>query len=75
MIENSGLDLHKILIDMNDRKYPFGVDVIDGQVKDMIEAGIIDPLKVNRSALENAVSVGLMICTTDTIISDFPEKT
>jgi len=40
----------------------------------MIERGIIDPLKVTRSALENAASIATMILTTETLITDVPEK-
>jgi len=40
----------------------------------MIERGIIDPLKVTRSALENAASIATMIMTTETLITEVPEK-
>jgi chaperonin GroEL len=40
----------------------------------MVEAGIIDPLKVTRSALENAASIATMILTTETLITEVPEK-
>ena len=50
-----------------------GIDVIDGQIKDMFEAGIIDPVKVTKSALTNAVSVAIMIATTNSIITDIKE--
>jgi chaperonin GroEL len=52
----------------------WGYDVIKGQVVDLFEAGIIDPLKVTRSALENAASVASMILTTEALITDLPEK-
>ena len=42
--------------------------------KDMVEAGIIDPAKVTRSAVENAVSIAAMILTTEALITDLPEK-
>jgi len=41
---------------------------------DMIKAGIIDPLKVVRTAVENAVSVAMMVLTTEALVSDLPEK-
>ena len=56
------------------KEYPFGIDVIDGEIKDMIKVGIIDPVKVTRSALENAISIATMILTTDTLITDLPEE-
>ena len=40
----------------------------------MVSKGIIDPLKVTRSALQNAVSVGMMVLTTEALITDIPEK-
>ena len=40
----------------------------------MVEAGIIDPAKVTRSALENAASIAAMILTTEALITDIPEK-
>ena len=51
-----------------------GYDVISGEYVDMITAGIIDPAKVTRSAVENAASIASMILTTDAIISDKPEE-
>jgi len=53
-----------------------GYDVISGQFVDMIEAGIIDPAKVTRGALENAASIAAMILTTEALITDIkePEK-
>ena len=41
---------------------------------DMIKAGIIDPLKVVRTAVENAVSVAMMVLTTEALVADLPEK-
>ncbi|MCX6731349.1 MAG: molecular chaperone GroEL, partial [Candidatus Roizmanbacteria bacterium] len=41
---------------------------------DMIKAGIIDPLKVVRTAVQNAISVATMILTTEALISDIPEE-
>ena len=51
-----------------------GFDVLSEKYVDMIEAGIIDPAKVTRSALQNAVSVATMILTTECLIADKPEK-
>ena len=51
-----------------------GIDALDGQVKDLIKAGIIDPVKVTRSALQNAASVAVMVMTTEVLITDAPEK-
>ena len=51
-----------------------GYDVLAGEMKDMVKAGIIDPAKVTRSAVENAASIAAMILTTEALISDIPKK-
>ncbi|HEC23863.1 MAG TPA: chaperonin GroEL [Chloroflexi bacterium] len=51
-----------------------GYDVNRGEFVDMIEAGIIDPAKVTRGALENAASIAAMILTTEALITDIPEE-
>jgi len=51
-----------------------GYDVLVGDFKDMVKAGIIDPAKVTRSALENAASIAAMILTTEALIADLPKK-
>jgi chaperonin GroEL len=51
-----------------------GFDVLSGEYLDMIEAGIIDPAKVTRGALENAASIAAMILTTEALITDLPEE-
>jgi len=51
-----------------------GFNVLSSEYVDMIEAGIIDPVKVVRGALENAASIAAMILTTDVLITDIPEE-
>jgi chaperonin GroEL len=51
-----------------------GYDVIAAQYVDMVKAGIIDPAKVTRSAIENASSIAGMILTTEALITEVPEK-
>ncbi len=51
-----------------------GYNVITNEYTDMIQAGVIDPVKVVRGALENAASIAAMILTTDVLITDLPEK-
>jgi chaperonin GroEL len=50
-----------------------GFDVITGEFVDMVKAGIIDPAKVTKGALENAASIAAMILTTEALITDIPE--
>jgi chaperonin GroEL len=58
-----------------EKKNPnIGYNVLNGEYVDMIKAGIIDPVKVVRGALENASSIAAMILTTDVLITDIPEK-
>jgi chaperonin GroEL len=51
-----------------------GFNAKTGEYVDMIEAGIIDPVKVTRLALINAVSVGSMLVTTEAVVADIPEE-
>jgi len=51
-----------------------GYNVLTDEYTDMIKAGVIDPVKVVRGALENAASIAAMILTTDVLITDMPEK-
>jgi chaperonin GroEL len=58
-----------------EKKNPkLGYDVITGDYVDMIQAGIIDPVKVTRGALENAASIAAMILTTEALITDIPKE-
>jgi chaperonin GroEL len=76
---NAGLD-GSVIIDgvrraQAEKKSPNqGYDIITNKYVDMFEAGIIDPVKVARSALENAGSIAAMILTTEALITDIPEK-
>jgi len=71
LMENSGYDYAEV---WGKVKYPVGIDVMDGKQKDLIKSGVIDPTKVCRLALENAVSVATMAMTTDVLISEPYEK-
>jgi len=53
--------------------YSFGYDFAKGEYKDMLKAGIIDPAKVTRSALQNAASAAAMLLTTEAVVADIPE--
>lgn len=52
----------------------YGFNVMTMEYGSMIEAGIVDPAKVTRSAVQNAASVGMMVLTTEALITDLPEK-
>ncbi len=71
---NSGLEgsviIEKII---NSGKVNYGFDAYNENYTDMLEAGIVDPTKVTRSALENAASVAAMVLTTESLVADNPE--
>jgi chaperonin GroEL len=50
-----------------------GFDAMSGELVDMVKAGIVEPFKVTRSALQNAASIGSLVLTTETLIADKPE--
>lgn len=70
LIQNSGLDYIETLAKILGNEYPMGVDVTDGKLKNLIESGIIEPVLVEISALENAVSVAATTLTTSVLISE-----
>ncbi|MGW4211977.1 TCP-1/cpn60 chaperonin family protein, partial [Lentzea sp. NPDC004789] len=51
-----------------------GLDAATGEYKDLVAAGIIDPAKVTRSALQNAASIAALFLTTEAVVADKPEK-
>jgi chaperonin GroEL len=58
----------------NSHKQGWGLEVVSGDFIDLAKAGVVDPLKVVRSALENAASVASMVLTTDCLVAEKPEK-
>jgi chaperonin GroEL len=58
----------------NEKNARVGYDVMSAEYQDMVGAGIIDPAKVTRGALENAASIAAMILTTEALITDIPEE-
>lgn len=61
LLDNSGLDIAEVGFDVKNPPKNMGVDVNDGKIKDMMKAGIIDPLSVPKQAIINAVSVAIQI--------------
>ncbi|HPM27976.1 MAG TPA: TCP-1/cpn60 chaperonin family protein, partial [bacterium] len=72
--QNAGKDGSVIIEEIKRKEKGVGYDAASDKYVNMIDAGIIDPLKVTRSALQNAVSVASMILTTETVVTDLPEK-
>ncbi len=74
IVENAGYEgspvLNKVLEGEND----YGFNLFNDQYENLVEAGVIDPTKVVRSALQNATSVSALMLTTEAMITDKPEK-
>jgi chaperonin GroEL len=71
---NAGLEGGVVVEKVRNLEVGHGLDAATGEYKDMIKAGIIDPAKVTRSALQNAASIAGLFLTTEAVIADKPEK-
>ena len=79
LIKNTGMDDGKVLAEIerrseDEKNKNIGYDVLKMDYVDMVSAGIIDPAKVTRSALQNAVSAATMIITTECLVTELPKK-
>jgi chaperonin GroEL len=79
IVGNAGYDggvvQQQVLAEQKKKKNAnIGFDVMGGEYVDMIKAGIIDPAKVTKGALENAASIAAMILTTEALVTDIPEE-
>jgi chaperonin GroEL len=72
--ENAGQDGSLIVGKVRAEKKNFGYNAATRQIEDMLEAGIIDPAKVVRAALQNAASIAGLLLTTDAAVAELPEK-
>jgi chaperonin GroEL len=70
---NSGADAGVVVQKVRDQEGPVGYDASKGEYTDLVKAGVIDPSKVTRLALENAASVAGLLLTTETAITDLPK--
>ena len=71
---NAGLEGGVVAEKVRNLDAGWGLDAATGEYVDMIKAGIIDPAKVTRSALQNAASIAALFLTTEAVIADKPEK-
>ncbi|HEY5258543.1 MAG TPA: chaperonin GroEL [Candidatus Baltobacteraceae bacterium] len=71
--ENAGFEGSVEVNSVKAKSAPFGFDAMSGEIVDMFKAGIVEPFKVTRSALQNAASIGALVLTTETLIADKPE--
>jgi len=74
IVQNAGLEGSVVVQRIKQEKTNVGYDVSQDAYVDMLEAGVIDPTKVTRSALQNASSIAALLLTTETLIADKPEK-
>ena len=74
IVENAGLEGSVVVSKIKDGKDDFGFNAKNEKYENMLKAGIIDPAKVVRVALENASSVAGMLLTTECVISEIPSK-
>jgi chaperonin GroEL len=72
--ENAGEEGNVTLMNVEKRSANEGYNALTGEYVDMIKAGILDPTKVARTALENAVSIASMLLTTEALITEIPEE-
>ena len=71
---NSGAEGSVIASQVMDKEVNVGYDAEKGEFVDMFHAGIVDPVKVTRFALQNAASISALLLTTECLVSDIPEK-
>lgn len=75
IVTNAGLEGSVVAEKVKTSTDPhFGYDAARGEYGDMVKKGIIDPTKVTRSALQNAASIAAMVLTTESLVTDIPEK-
>src|SRR5215210_3229586 len=72
--ENAGLEGSVVVNDVRKAKAGQGLNAETGEIVDLVEAGVIDPAMVTRSALQNAASIAKNILTTECIVAEIPEK-
>jgi chaperonin GroEL len=74
IVENAGFEGAVVLNEVKQQADDYGYDAEVGEFGPMLERGIVDPAKVTRSALQNAASVASMVLTTESMITEIPDK-
>jgi len=72
--QNAGWDGAVVINEVKKKTGAYGFNAVKNKYEDLFEAGIIDPAKVTRSAIQNAASAAAMLLTTEVVITDLPEK-
>jgi chaperonin GroEL len=74
LANNAGIEGSVVVEEVKKRKGNEGYDVATGEYTDLVKAGIVDPKKVTRTALQNAASIAGLLLTTECLITEIPEK-
>ncbi len=74
LVGNAGLEAALVIANVKKATGTNGYNVRTGEYVDMLKAGVVDPAKVTRSALQNAASIAGLLLTTDCMVTDLPEK-
>ena len=74
IVANAGGEGSVVVNKVKESEGNFGYNARDDRYEDMLEAGIIDPTKVSRVALENAASIASMFLTTECVLADIPKE-
>ena len=74
IVANAGLEGAVVVDKIKNSEKGVGFNALTENYEDMIKAGIVDPTKVTRSALQNAASVAKMVLTTESVVANQPEK-
>ncbi|MCK6481893.1 MAG: chaperonin GroEL, partial [Planctomycetes bacterium] len=72
--ENTGRNGSVVVEEILERKDPVGFDAVSGEFVDLWKAGIVDPAKVTRTALQNAVSIAGLLLTTSVMVTELKEN-
>lgn len=74
IVANAGLEASVIVNNVKEREVGIGFDALKEEYVDMVEAGILDPVKVTRTALQNANSIASVLLTTEAAVGEIPEE-
>jgi chaperonin GroEL len=74
LADNAGLEGSIVVEEVKRRKGNDGYNVSTGAYEDLVKAGVVDPKKVTRTALQNAASIAGLLLTTECLITEIPEK-
>jgi chaperonin GroEL len=74
LVNNAGEEAALVIANVKKATGTNGYNVRTGEYCDLLKAGVVDPAKVTRSALQNAASIAGLLLTTDCMITDLPEK-